>query len=358
MSGSVTARMAGHGDRRRWLVPGVGLLLLLLLLVVGGLAGVRVMPSYLSAWLFVLSIPVGALLLVTGIEAFSDEAGSDGAGSDRVGGEWMLGPLRALLPLLPLLAVCGVPVLLAPALTDPQAWSGAGFGRGWFAHGPTDLRTVLFLLLWSGLALLFAVPGTRRGAAGLAFAGVLVTGTLAAFDWAMSVEPGLASSAFGLLSLSGQAVSAASLALLLAGREARGGFAVPMLVLLWVWAFLHFTQFLVVWSGNQPDEALWYLHRLGGLGVAAIMAGAALPVLALVLLPVPRLARRGWPVTLVAGFALLVQLLQSFWLVTPAFRGRFTLTVADVAAAGGMVALSAGLWRGGMLPRPRGMTDV
>ena len=113
----------------------------------------------------------------------------------------------------------------------------------------------------------------------------------------------------------------------------------------------------MVWSANQPNEALWYLHRLGGLGEAAICAGALLPVLALVLLPVQGMAQRGWPVALVAALALLVQLLQSFWLVTPAFRGRFTLTLADGVAAGGLLALAAGLWRGGMLPRPGRMAD-
>ncbi len=347
MSAAGMGRAAWPGDRRRWLLPAAGVLMLVLLPVLG-LAGVRVMPSYLSAWLFVLSVPVGALLLATGIEAFSDEA-------DAVG--TLLAPLRRLLPLLPPLAVCGVPVLLAHSLSDPQAWSGAGFGRGWFAHGVSGLRGVLFLLLWSGLALVFAAPGTRRRLAGLAFAAMLVTGTLAAFDWAMSAEPGLASSSFGLLLLSGQAVSAASLAILLAGRDARAGFAIPVLVLLWVWAFLHFTQFLVVWSANQPDEAAWYLHRLGGLGEAAIWLGALLPVLALGLLPVRAVAQQGWPVPLVAAFALLVQLLQNFWLVTPAFRGRFTLTLADGVAAGGLVALAAGLWWAGMLPWRGRMAD-
>lgn len=329
------------------LALGAGILLLLVLALLSA-AGIRVMPSYLSVWLFVLSIPVGALLLVSGLEMLATD--------QHPGLVALLPPLRALLPLLPVVALAGLPVLLfSGALFDPMAWPAAGIGRTWFARVPFCLRFVLFLLTWSGLALLLAEPGqpgARRGLAGIGFALTLVTGSLAALDWVMAVEPGLASSSFGLLFLSGDALAAIAAASLLAAPLAVSGFAVPMLVLLSAWMFLHFTQFLVIWSANKPDEASWYLHRIDGLGSAGIVVAALLFVLALVLLPRAS-ATAARAVAPLAWTILLVRLAESFWLVTPAFRGGVVVTIADLVALAGLVALVLGLWAGRWLPLPR-----
>lgn len=322
---------------RSWTGPlalGLGLLLALLLVA---LIGVQVMPSYLAAWLFALSVPTGALLLVCGLEAM-------GAESVAVA-SWLV-PLRMLLPLLPLAALCGLPVLLfQAALFDPARWPAVGIGQAWFARTPVSLRMVLILPVWSALALAFARPRRRPAAAGAAFALMLVTGTLAAFDWTMAVEPGLASSSFGLLVLAGQALSGLAVAALIAPPAARPGFGTPLLVLLAVWVFLHFSQFLVVWSANKPAEATWYLERIQGLGAVALWLGTVL-ILAGAVLLLPRwLPRPERSVAFVAALALLVRLIESFWLVTPAFRGRFTVNLADPLALVGLVALLVGLSR-------------
>ncbi len=330
------------------LVLGGGVLLLVLLAVLGA-AGIRVMPSYLAAWLFVLSVPVGALLLVSALETIGAR--------EHPGIAELLPPLRALLPLLPVAALGGLPVLLfSPSLYDPTAWPAEGIGRAWFARTPFDLRLVLFLLCWSGLALLFAAParpGGRRGRAGLCFALTLVTGTLAALDWVMAVEPGLASSSFGPLVLTGQALSAIAVAALLARRGAAAEtFAMPMLGLLAAWMFLHFSQFLVIWSANKPEQASWYLHRIGGLGAAGLWVAAAVFVLALALLP-RRQAASAPAVAAVAGLILLVRLGESFWLVTPSFRSHLVVTAADGVALAALGAVALGAWLGDWLPALR-----
>ncbi|WP_419730996.1 hypothetical protein [Lichenicola sp.] len=332
-------------DRRPMLLAGAGVIPLLVLAVLGG-AGMRVMPSYLAAWLFVLSVPLGALLLVGLLEAFAGEASP------------LLPPLRALLPLMPVAALLGLPVLLlSGTLYDPSAWPAAGIGREWFAHTPFSLRMVVFLLIWSALALQFSVPprlGGRRVAAGLGFGLTLVTGTLAAYDWVMAVEPGIASSEFGLLVLAGAMLSALSVAALLAclvDPPASYGFAGPLLILLALWMFLHFSQFLVIWSANEPHEASWYLHRIDGLGAACLWLAVLLLLAAPVLrLPAIRPAARRRLIAAIAGLALLVRLLESFWLITPSFRGHFTLSAADLLAAAGLIALVVGVHLAGWLP--------
>lgn len=327
-------------DRRPKLVAGVGAVLLLVLALLS-VAGVRVMPSYLAAWLFVLSVPLGALLLVGILEATAGETSP------------LLSPLRALLPLMPVAALFGLPVLLlSGTLYDPSAWPAAGIGREWFARTPFSLRMVVFLLIWSALAMQFATPprtGSRRVAAGFGFGLTLVTGTLAAFDWIMAVEPGIASSEFGLLFLAGTTLSA--LALTAIGVPAQRGFTTPLLLALALWMFLHFSQFLVIWSANEPHEATWYLHRIGGLGGACLWLAVLLLVLApLLLLPMTRPAAGRRALAGIAGMALLVRLLEDFWLVTPSFRGGFTLSIADLLAAAGVMALVVGLQLAGWLP--------
>ena len=38
-----------------------------------------------------------------------------------------------------------------------------------------------------------------------------------------------------------------------------------------LWAYLSFSQFLIIWAGNLPDEIPWYLRRLrGGWGWVAL----------------------------------------------------------------------------------------
>ena len=123
-------------------------------------------------------------------------------------------------------------------------------------------------------------------------------------------------------------------------------------MLLALWMFLHFSQFLVIWSANEPHEASWYLHRIGGLGAACLWLAVLLLVLApaLLLLPVTRQLTLRRSVAAVAGLALLVRLLEDFWLITPSFRGGFTLSIADLLAAAGVLALVVGVQLTGWLP--------
>ena len=29
-----------------------------------------------------------------------------------------------------------------------------------------------------------------------------------------------------------------------------------------LWAYMSFSQYLIIWSGNLPEEIMWYLHRM------------------------------------------------------------------------------------------------
>lgn len=299
--------------------------------------GDAVMPSYLAGWLFWIALPLGALPLVMAMELL------------RVGDPAILLPLRRILLLLPFAAVFVIPVLLRqtelfarPDLPDalPAAWMNPGFFTA---------RMIAYLVIWAVLALLFCSVPTernverRRGIAGFGLMLHLVIGSLAAFDWIMALEPGVGSSEFGLLVISAQISIACCVAMMAAalGSLAPRPIAGLALSTLGLWLFLHFVQYLVIWSANLPREIVWYQHRAAGLGEPAAWFAAAACALALLALAPRASAARPWVLASVASMLLLMHLVEMLWLVTPGFRGAFVVTLPDILAVLGLGGLAA-----------------
>ncbi len=338
---STTARVPPTGrDRVLWLLLplGVGVAGLLILLVLGAAGGVRVMPSYLAAWLFWLSVPVGALAVVMVLElaGYSETATA--------------AAMRPLLVLLPLGAVFMLPVLVRlPAL---YGWVHAplpGFAGGWYTTGFFVARSLVYLLAWSLLALAFLRPHRFRDRRGLAGFGLVVhfsIGSLAALDWAMSITPGLNSSVYGLVVIVGQCSLAVATGLVLTA----GGLNAPtlrkaawlMVAVLAASAFLHFVQYLTIWSADLPREIAWYQARRGA-GVMVPWFGVIVLVLSSSLMLPTRLSAVGGLVAGLAALVVLVQALAVYWTITPSFSGVWHLGLADLLAllgiGGVMVAL-------------------
>ncbi len=297
----------------------------------------EVMPSYLAAWLFWMALPLGALPLVAAAELLGSADGP------------LLSVLRRMLLLLPLGAILAVPLMLRADLLYHRAEMPKALAA-WMATPSLIVRMAVMLVVWSGLALLLARPPRdqpRRKLAGLALVLHSVMASVAALDWVMSLAPGLGSSAFGLMLIAGQVVTATCAGLFVLALRS-GGRRLPALpglllaCLLGGWAFLHFAQYLVVWSANLPAEIVWYQQRSSGLGRPLIWAAAAAALLGLVLLP-SRLSRVPVLAASLAAMLMLGHLLETLWLVTPAFRGDFSLRGADVLAVVGVGGLSLAL---------------
>ena len=316
-------------DRALVLAAGVGMLAALGWVLVAVFGG-EVMPSYLGAWLFALGVPMGALPLVMALE---------GLGDGRVP---LLPVLRRVLLLLPVGAVFGVPVLFAAA-----GLFGRGAGHGlpgwWVAPWFLAVRAVVILAVLVGLALVFSrTPGRpRRGLAGFGAILYVAAASIAAVDWVLAVQPGLGSSVIGVVLVMAQAGLAAALAgFVLAvrtppGERASHGVALLLAVLLAGWGFVHFIQFLTVWSADLPEEAAWYLPRVTGFGGFGVGFGAACIVLGCAVLPTA-LGRIPAVLATLAAMVLIAHLGEAFWFVTPAFRGVFRVTGTDALAMFGM----------------------
>ncbi len=188
--------------------------------------------------------------------------------------------------------------------------------------------------------------------------GILVyafTITFASFDWVMSLDPHWFSTIFGLLMLAGQGLAAfaftiAALAALsdrepLASVVDKGVYhdlGKLLLAFVMVWAYFSFSQFLIIWAGNLPEEIPFYIRRLEGgwqvVSLLLLLLHFALPFVLLLSRDLKRNARLLVPVALLVLFMRWVDL---HWLVVPNFSpGVLSLRWMDVAAPIGI----GGVW--------------
>lgn len=193
------------------------------------------------------------------------------------------------------------------------------------------------------------------------------TVTFAVFDWVMSLDPHWFSTIFGLLFLGGQALGAMALAIvvtyLLSRRADFARVLAPtilndlgnlLLAFVMVWAYLSFSQLLIIWAGNLPEEIPWYLHRIAGgwnfVAVALAVFYFAVPFFVLLGRRNKRQHRR---LAAIAAAILTARVLDIFFLIMPEFyRDRLTVHWLDVAALAGVGGLwvTMFLWRLGARP--------
>ena len=128
-----------------------------------------------------------------------------------------------------------------------------------------------------------------------------------------------------------------------------------MLTFVLLWAYLAFTQLLLIYAGNIREEVTWYLarERPGWLGVALALIGVHF-FLPFALLLQRAVKRNPVALATVAGLILVMRLVDDYWLVLPGIRGaeRFHwLYVVTPLAVGG-------LWLAAYARRLRGLALV
>src|SRR5215210_3538364 len=120
---------------------------------------------------------------------------------------------------------------------------------------------------------------------------------------------------------------------LLANRKPYEGVVAPahfhdlgklLLAFIMLWAYFSFSQYLIIWSGNIPEETEWYLHRLrGGWGVVGLLLVLLHFALPFVLLLSRDLKRNARTLALVAILVFVMRLIDVLWLIVPEFhRGQ------------------------------------
>ncbi len=201
----------------------------------------------------------------------------------------------------------------------------------------------------------------RYGSGALPFLGLSIT--FAGFDWLMSVDPFWFSTIFGAYYFAGSFLSCIALLTVIAVRtrnEQRqfGGLVTRhhthnlgklMLAFTAFWTYIAFSQFMLIWIANLPEEAAWYVVRMRGgwqgVGIFLIVTHFIIPFFTLLSRGL-KFNPRG--LAFVAVWILVVHWVDLTWLVMPALHpeGFYVHWTAIPAMIGvGGVAIAFARWR-------------
>ena len=263
------------------------------LVVAGFLNFQEFLRGYLIAYMFVLGLSLGGMaLLMTG---------------HLTGGNWwMLGRriFEAAVRCLPILAILFLPILLGAKqlyawMTINPATDKMLSMKAWWLNYPWWIgRAIIYFAIWIVLSLLLtrlswrqdesASPGIWRTLKVISGIGILLwawTLTGAAVDWGMSLDAHWYSTIYGMIFMIGEALSMMAFTIIflsiLSKHSPMDEVVLPdrlhdagklLLAFTMVWAYFSFSQWLIIWMGNLPDEISWFLHRIkSGWGYVALL---------------------------------------------------------------------------------------
>jgi hypothetical protein len=306
--------------------------------------------AWLVCWLGWGSIPIGSLAVLMLVALIP------GTWRELYGRTLVVGTT-----LMPIVAIAMVPLLVGIQLIYPWTAQGAtegyaAFKAAWLSTGFFVVRTIAYLIVLSLIAwaLLAAEPRLR---APIAAAGVIVyglIGSLIGIDFAESTQPHFHSSIYGLLALSNQWLAGISFAILLGlwSTEGKAPLAAAgvLITAILIWGYMHAMQYIVIWAGDIPAEARWYIergrHGWGALawllyGLQGVVSFAAL------LSPTVRGSRKA--MMGLAALTLVMRLVEQAWLVLPGIIG-IGWPVAPLILAASLAMLGFG-WFGAVALR-------
>jgi len=338
--------------------------------------------SYIFSYMLILGLTVGSLGLLML--------------QHLTGGIWGIvirRPLEAASRNLVLVAVLFIPIAMGMKylysgndsetgwLNAPKEGEHAltSWQQGYLTSGGFLTRAVIYFAIWLVLMVVFNNwskqqdqangEGLKQRMKALAAPGVILyilAMTFAAIDWVMSLSPRWASTIYGFLFVAGQAIAAMALMIavivLLAGSEPFNGiikkrhlhdlakllFAFNML-----WAYFAFSQLLIIWSGNQPEEITFYRSRLNGQwGVVAVLVllfSFAIPFLLLLSRDVKRTAGI---VSKIAIWMIFMRLVDLYWMTRPEFISRAVPTWLDIVVPVALIGLWLGFFAMNLKQRP------
>ena len=331
--------------------------------------------SYIFSYMLVLGLTLGSLGLLML--------------QHLTGGIWGIvirRPLEAASRNLPLMAVLFLPIFVGRKYLysgngEETGWLNApktgehalqAFQQSYLTPGGFITRAVVYFVIWVALMWFFNArskqqdqesdgEGLKQKMKVVAAPGVILyilAMTFAAIDWVMSISPRWASTIYGFIFVAGQAITAMALMIaiivLLSRTEplkevikkrhlhdlGKWLFTFNML-----WAYFAFSQLLIIWSGNQPEEISFYRTRLNGQwGVVAVMIllfSFAIPFLLLLSKDVKKTASL---VSKIAVWMIFMRLVDLYWMTRPEFKPQQALpTWLDLVMPVALV----GLWLAG-----------
>ena len=348
--------------RTRALIVGV---VFLVLLIIGAFVNrEQFFHAYLVGFIFWVGITVGSLALLML--------------QHLTGGAWGIvirRVLEAATRTLPLMALLFVPIVLGlkhiyPWMNPDKMHTAALQVKAAKFLNPSffTIRAVVYFAIWSLAAFLlnrFSLQQDRNPSRRLRKNMQFVSGpglvvlvlavTFASIDWVMSLDPAWFSTIFGLIFVASWTLSALAFTTLtmtwLSRREPMNAVVQRShfhdwgnltLALVMLWTYFAFSQYLIIWSGNLPEETTWYVARKhGGWGVIAlaiVILQFVFPFLSLLSRATKTSAQK---LALLAVLILVMRIVDVIWLIEPTYHpGDFVLNWMDFVAP---IAIG-GLW--------------
>jgi hypothetical protein len=316
--------------------------------------------SYLAGYMYFLTIALGAAFFVM-LQHLTGAVWS-------VTVRRLMETVMATVPLAALLFVpiaAGLPTLYQWA--RPEFYSSdpdQRFKMIFFSPAFFLARAAVYFAVWCILAVSLyrrsvaqdrsgAIDAIRKSVYWSAPGMVLlfVTVTMAAVDWLMSLEPHWYSTIFGIYVFAGGALAFIAALILISLAFRRGGVLADsitvdhyhdlgkwLFVLVMFWAYIAFSQYLLIWYANLPEETVWFKHRLEGswawVSASLLLGNFILPFLFLI----ARGAKRNLRLLgSVSALILLMHFVNLHWVIMPTIHQHgFHLHWLDLAAMAGV----------------------
>ena len=332
--------------------------------------------SYVFAFSFWAGISIGALALLML--------------QHLTGGGWGLvirRVLEAATRTLPLVLILFVPIVLGahrlykwtdahvvaehPVLTEKSKYLNLPF---------FTVRAAIYFAIWLALAYFLnrwsllqdrtadsKYTKNMRVLSGPGMVLFVFTVSFASIDWFMSLDWEWSSTIYGFIFVAAWSLSALAFTIAvmaaLSKHEPMNNVVAQLhfhdlgkllLALVMLWSYFAFSQFLIIWSGNLPEEIGWYLPRIHGawgvIALAVIVLHFAFPFLFLLS---RSLKRHAGKLVIVAVLILVMRLVDLFWMIEPNFTGgEFHFSWMDLVAPIAMGGLWLGVFARALSQRP------
>jgi len=274
------------------------------------------------------------------------------------GGKWGMvirRQLEAAMKVLPLMAALFIPIAVAgvPHLydawlhPDPKDTHLVMMSRSYLTWTGYVCRAIIYFVIWLGIAFVLnrwsaeqdkpPVQNLSPRFRTIAAPGIILYAfsiTFASIDWVMSLDPKWFSTIFGFIIIVGECLSAMCFMVVverILGRyQPVGSWLKPkevhdhgklMLTFVMLWAYFSFSQLLIIWAGNLPQEIRFYVRRLNhgwqAVALALVIFHFAIPFLTLLSRSFKRDPRQ---LVWLAVWLLFMRFVDLFWYIEPAFH--------------------------------------
>lgn len=318
--------------------------------------------AYLTGFMFWLGLSLGCMAILMLYH--------------MVGGAWGTVIRRIVesgMMTLPLMFVLFIPILVnlskiyfwdrPEALADPKI---ADIVHSYLNPTGILIRYIIYFAIWIGMAYFLnrwsteqdSIAGQStlrfRALSGIGLVIYSLSISFAAIDWVMSLQARWISTIYGMLFIAGEALSAFCFCVviesIMSKRKPMSEYISDtevhdhgklILTFVMVWAYFNFSQWLIIWAGNLPEEIPWYVRRMNGgwelVGLFLVVFHFAVPF---ALLLSRRVKRKVGSLVWLASWMILMRIIDLYWHIEPAFHPAVHLSWVFFAILAGM----GGLW--------------